>query len=57
MNYLKGGDSMDSKSVVGKLEQRTSKKGQPYTCLVIKLTPTYEKIVFLTNAEFELLRK
>lgn len=47
---------MDSKTVVGKLEQRTSKSGQPYTCLVVKLTPTYEKLVFLSQAELELLK-
>lgn len=39
-----------------KLEERTSKAGNPYRCLVIKLTPTYEKIVFLTPAELELLK-
>ncbi len=47
---------MDSKTVVGKLEQRTSKSGNLYTCLVIKLTPTYDKLVFLTQAELELLK-
>lgn len=39
-----------------KLEERTSKAGNPYKCLVIKLTPNYEKIVFLTPAELELLK-
>jgi len=39
-----------------KLEQRTSKKtGNEYWCLVIQLTPTYEKLVFLDRAEVELI--
>lgn len=37
------------------LEERTSKKGNSYKCLVVKLTPTYEKIIFLDKAEVELL--
>lgn len=38
------------------LETRISKKGKPYNCLVIKLTDTIEKLVFLDNTEMELLR-
>lgn len=38
------------------LETRVSKKGKEYTVLVIKLTDTYEKIVFLDNAELELIK-
>lgn len=38
------------------LEERTSKKGNKYTVLVIKLTDTYEKLVFLDKAEIELLK-
>lgn len=38
------------------LETRTSKEGKPYEVLVIKLTDTYEKLVFLDSAEKELLR-
>lgn len=38
------------------LETRISKKGKPYVCLVIKLTDTIEKLVFLDNTEMELLR-
>lgn len=38
------------------LEVRTSKKGNSYQVLVIKLTDTYEKLVFLDNAELELLK-
>lgn len=37
------------------LEERLSKKGNTYKVLVIKLTPNYEKLVFLENAEIELL--
>lgn len=35
----------------GVLEERVSKTGKPYTCLVIQLTPTYKKVVFLNDAE------
>ena len=38
------------------LETRTSKKGKPYQVIVIKLTDTSEKLVFLSNAEIELLK-
>lgn len=37
------------------LETRQSKKGSDYKVLVIKLTPAYEKLVFLEQAEQELL--
>ena len=38
------------------LEERISKKsGKPYKCLVIRLTENIEKIVFLKDAEIELL--
>lgn len=39
------------------LETRTSKAGKTYTVLVIKLTPTYEKLVFLDKAEIELIKR
>lgn len=40
------------------LETRVSSKtGNSYKCLVIKLTDNYEKFVFLTNAEIALLEK
>lgn len=42
--------------VIGTIEERISKKGTKYQVLVIKLTDTYEKLVFLTNAELELLK-
>lgn len=38
------------------LETRTSKKGNDYQVLVIKLTDSYEKLVFLEPAEIELLK-
>lgn len=41
--------------VIGRIETRTSKKGTEYKVLVISLTDNYEKLVFLTNAELELL--
>lgn len=38
------------------VEKTSSKTGKPYTCLVIKLTDNYEKIVFLNPAELELCK-
>lgn len=38
------------------LETKTSKKGTNYQVIVIKLTDTYEKLVFLEPAELELLK-
>lgn len=38
------------------LVTRTSKEGKPYDVIVINLTDTYEKLVFLDSAEKELLR-
>lgn len=47
---------MDAIEVRATLETRVSKKtGKTYQCLVIKLTDTYEKVVFLDNAEVELI--
>ena len=46
---------MDSIGITTTLETRVSKKGSPYQVLVIRLTPTYEKLVFLDKAEQELL--
>ena len=48
---------MDSIEVRATLETRVSKKsGKTYRCIVIKLTDTYEKVVFLDNAEIELIK-
>lgn len=38
------------------LETRTSKSGNPYDVIVIHLTDSYEKLVFLESAELELLK-
>lgn len=37
------------------LEDRVSKKGTLYKVVVLKLTDTYEKLIFLDKAELELL--
>lgn len=39
------------------LETKTSKKGESYKCLVVKLCDDYEKVVFLDKAELLLLDK
>lgn len=39
------------------LETKQSKAGNTYDVLVVKLTDTYEKLVFLEKAELELLRQ
>ena len=39
------------------LETRKKKDtDDTYTCVIIKLSPTYEKFVWLTKAEIELLK-
>lgn len=38
------------------LETRTSQKGNEYQVLLVHLTDTYEKPVFLEKAELELLK-
>lgn len=38
------------------LVTRTSKEGKPYEVIVIQLTDTYEKLVFLESAEKELIK-
>lgn len=48
---------MEAIEVRATLETRVSKKsGKTYQCIVIKLTDTYEKIVFLDRAEVELIK-
>ena len=39
------------------LETKVSKAGNTYDVIVIKLTDTYEKLVFLEKAELELLKQ
>lgn len=46
---------MDAKRIYATLETRLSKSGNSYEVLVIKLTDTYEKLVFLDKAELELI--
>lgn len=49
---------MENKKLDCSLETRTSvSKGTTYQCLVIKLTPTYEKVVFLEKAELEIINR
>lgn len=43
-------------NIIAKLEERTSKDGKPYICIVVKITDNVEKIVFLDKAEMELIR-
>jgi len=38
------------------LVDRTSKKGNTYTCVEVYITNNIKKIVFLTDAEVELLK-
>lgn len=47
---------MNGKEFKATLETRTSKKGSEYEVLVVKLTDKLEKLVFLTQAELELLK-
>lgn len=46
---------MDVKKLYATLETRLSKSGNAYEVVVIKLTDSYEKLVFLDKAELELL--
>ena len=47
---------MIEKELKATLVKRTSKKGTEYECVMLQLTPTYEKPVFLEQAELELIR-
>lgn len=45
------------KKIEATLEKRFSEKKQSYyECIVIKLTPNVEKVVYLEKAEIELLK-
>lgn len=46
----------DKNNIPATLEERVSKKGTTYKVVILKLTPTYEKPVFLEQAELELLK-
>lgn len=39
-----------------RVEKKISKSGNEYYALVINLTDTYDKIVFLTQADVEILK-
>lgn len=43
-------------NIPAKLEERVSKNGNPYICIVVKITDKVEKLVFLNEAELELIR-
>lgn len=47
---------MEAKRIEATLVERESKQGNTYQCVILKLTPTYEKPVFLDKAELELLK-
>lgn len=38
------------------LVEKTSKSGNKYIALEVSLTPTYKKVIFLEQAELELVR-
>lgn len=42
-------------NINAKLETRVSKAGNEYKVLVIKLTDTYEKLIFLDKSEIALI--
>lgn len=47
----------EKKRLEAYLETRVSqKKGTVYQVISVKLSPTYEKIIFLDNADLEILR-
>ena len=45
----------DKVSIPAYLEERVSKSGKPYKVIIIKLTDTVDKFVFLNAAELALL--
>lgn len=46
----------DRKRIEATLVKRTSKKGNDYECVMVQLTPTYQKMVLLEKPELELLK-
>ena len=42
--------------IKAQLLEKTSKEGNKYQVVVLKLTNTYEKMVFLDKAEIELIK-
>lgn len=43
-------------NIKAELVERISKKGTPYVCVEVTITDKIKKLVFLTEAELELLR-
>ena len=43
-------------NIKAELVQRLSKKGTPYVAIEVTIAPNIKKLVFLTNAELELLK-
>lgn len=48
---------MESKKIDATFEERTSKEGKTYSCVVLRLANNYEKLVFLSTPELALLEK
>lgn len=46
---------MESKKINATYEERTSKEGKSYKCIVLRLASNYEKLVFLSVPELALL--
>ena len=47
---------MIEREIKATLVKKTSKKGNDYECVMLELTPSYKKVVFLDDAELELLK-
>lgn len=47
---------MEPIKVQGTLQEKTSKSGNKYLCLEVRLTETYTKVIFFEKAEEELLK-
>lgn len=47
---------MESIELNARLETRKDKNGKDYQCVVVDLTDTYQKIVFLLPSEKELVK-
>ena len=47
--------TLESKKIDATFEERTSKEGKTYKCVVLHLADNYEKLVFLSIPEIALL--
>ena len=43
-------------NLTARLVEKTSKKGNNYYCIEVEITPDYKKVVFLDQAELELIK-